>query len=88
MGSSPNGDDWYGILEGGGNGVSANHTTRITIFARGDEFAFYIDDRMVGHTKDSSYNGNLANIVIWTPNDVTAVDIDNVQFWDLDNLKP
>jgi hypothetical protein len=88
MGSSPNGDDWYGILEGGGNGVSANHTTRITIFARGDEFTFYIDDRFVGYKKDNSYNGNLTNIVIWTPNDVTAVDVDNVQFWDLDNLKP
>ncbi|MFH1907304.1 MAG: hypothetical protein ABIL11_07985 [Chloroflexota bacterium] len=88
MGGLPPGGDYYTILEGGSNGVSAYHTTRITIIARGDEFAFYIDDRLVGYTKDDSYHGNWVDIGVWTPNDVAAVDVDNVQFWDLNNLLP
>jgi hypothetical protein len=88
MGEFPPKGDYYTILNGGSNGVSALHTTKLTIIARGDEFAFYIDDVFVGYTWNDSYKGTWVDIGVYAPNEATAVDFDNIRFWDLDNLKP
>jgi hypothetical protein len=88
MGGFPPEGDYYTILEGGSNGVSADHTTIVTIIARENEFAFYIDDAFIGYIRDNSYKGTWVDIGVHAPNEVTTVDFDNVQFWDLDNLRP
>jgi len=88
MGNFPSEGDYFLLTEGGANGVSANHTSRITIIARGDEFAFYIDDRFVGYKQDGAHYGNWIVIGVWSPDNAATADIDNVKFWDLDNLKP
>jgi hypothetical protein len=88
MGGFPPGGDYYTVLEGGSSGVNANRTTRLTIIARGDEFAFFVDDNPIGYIKDDSYHGSTVEIGVYTPNDIALVDVDNVQFWHLNNLLP
>jgi hypothetical protein len=87
MGISATGDDWTNLLEGNTNKVYIK--TSVGILARGSEFAFTIDTQYRGYQWSSSYDGNLANIVVVGPADVpTIIDVDNVHFWNLDNLLP
>lgn len=88
MGNFPPSGDYYAILEGGESGVSTSHTTRITIIAKDDEFAFYVNDRFVGYKQDNSHHGSWVDIGVYAPNGPAEVDFDNVKFWDLNNLKP
>ena len=66
-----------------------DRTTTVTLIVSGDEIALYLDGRPVGYGQDEDHlTGSGPHFDVYAPQGTTTVDIDNVKFWDLNNLKP
>ncbi len=88
MGYLPNGE-YQTVREGFSKEVRLNRTTRVIVMARGNEFAFYTNGRPFAHVKHNALQGgNDVSLGVYAPGESAEVDIDNVEFWDLNKLVP
>jgi hypothetical protein len=92
-------DDWCGmmaflegqegfVISGDMSGTDPRQRRNILVIAKGNEFAFYIDERPFVYVRDNRLHGERIDIGLWSSPGSSEIDFDNVKFWDLNNLKP
>lgn len=86
--SIPVGQDVRFVVEGSSDTTGLNHKTSVVIIAKDKRFAFYANGKPLFSAEDSTWLGDWVDIGVWAPKGPAEVDFDNVQFWDLNNLKP
>jgi hypothetical protein len=61
---------------------------RVLLLARGEGMAVFLDGRPVSYMMDASIRGDANYLGAWSDQGANVVDVDNVKFWDLNNLLP
>lgn len=87
MGSLPAGEEYRMIADGWSEEVGLDRTTSVIIIAQGNRFAFYANGRPLSSVLDAQYGGDWVDMGVYSTQGTAKADIDNVKFWDLDNLK-
>jgi alpha-tubulin suppressor-like RCC1 family protein/uncharacterized RDD family membrane protein YckC len=72
------------FADGETGAVGTDRTTRVTLIARGDEMAVFVNDEPLTYVRDSVVSGDWNFIAIDSPSGATQVEVDNVEFWRLD----
>lgn len=93
-------DTWRGMLsipmaqegrvvaEGDSPEAGLTRSTSVTVIAKDNRFAFYVNGKPLLYAEDSTWNGDFAYISVWSPSGTSEVDFDNVKFWDLNKPQP
>jgi hypothetical protein len=75
------------LAAGQSDQIDIDQTLKVDLILRGPEMAFYLNSQPAGYGRADTQKGNNGfNFNINAPNATTSVEIDNVKFWNLNNL--
>lgn len=76
------------ITSGESDQIGIDQTTKVILIVRRDEMAVTLNGQPAGYGRYTAPMDNGLTFSLYAPGGTTAVDIDNVRFWDLNSLKP
>ena len=84
-----NGTAGHPVCDGRTSLTRDGQTRTVLFIAQGSEMAFYLDGQPVGYCQDeSTFTAEEATIAVDSSAGNIEVDFDNIEFWDLNELKP
>ena len=76
------------LMESWSEDTTPTQRTIVTIIAKGNQFALFINGKPLAYVSDSTFDGTWNGLGVWSPNGPAEVDFDNIKLWDLNNLNP